>query len=301
MTSGATASAARVEAQAKVNLFLRVIARAPDGYHELETLFQRIALADTVTVRTCARGRSLDCRGAMPGRVEDNLAWRAAVAFAATVGWRSGFAIEIEKRIPVGGGLGGGSADAAAVLRALNALVTHPLAPAPLASLALTLGADVPYLATTEPLALGRGRGERLTIVEPLAARSVLLLVPAFGVSTADAFSWYADAAMLRGARPRGSGTLPADPSWSDVSALAENDLEEAVFVRRPELELLRQSLASYGASIARMTGSGSVIFGLFESHASASRAHAAIGAGVAVAQLVETTTVEQVAAVELF
>ena len=273
MSPGATASAARVEAQAKVNLFLRVIARAPDGYHELETLFQRIALADTVTVRTCAHGRSLDCRGAMPGRVEDNLAWRAAAAFAATVGWPSGFAIEIEKRIPVGGGLGGGSADAAAVLRALNAMARHPLAPPPLASMALTLGADIPYLTTSVPLAIGRGRGERLTTVEPLAARPVLLLVPAFGVSTAEAFSWYADAAMRRGARPHGSGTLPDHPSWSEVGALAENDLEHAVFVRRPELEVLRESLASHGASIARMTGSGSVIFGLFESRAAASRA----------------------------
>ncbi len=300
MSAGATASAARVEAQAKVNLFLRVIARAPDGYHELETLFQRIALADTVTVRTSAHGRSLDCGSALPGRVEDNLAWRAAVAFAATVGWPSGFAIEIEKRIPVGGGLGGGSADAAAVLRALNAMTTHPLAPAPLASLALSLGADIPYLTTTRPLALGRGRGEQLTIVEPLAARSLLLLVPAFGVSTAEAFSWYADAALLRGARPHGAGTLPVHPSWSDVSAHAENDLEDAVFVRRPELEVLRQSLASHGASIARMTGSGSVIFGLFESNAAASRARAAIGAAVPGAQGIETMTVEQVAAVEL-
>ena len=301
MSAGATASAARVEAQAKVNLFLRVIARAPDGYHELETLFQRIALADTVTVRTSAEGRSLDCRGALPGRMEDNLAWRAAVAFAATVGWPTRFAIEIEKRIPVGGGLGGGSADAAAVLRALNAMATSPLAPAPLASLALTLGADIPYLTTTVPLALGRGRGERLTVVEPLAARSVLLLVPAVGVSTAEAFSWYAGAAMHRGARPHGSETLPVRPSWSDVSARAENDLEGAVFVRRPELEVLRQSLASHGAGIARMTGSGSVIFGLFESHAAASRAHAAIGAAVPGAQCIETLTIEQVAAVELF
>ena len=301
MSAGATASAARVEAQAKVNLFLRVIGRAPDGYHELETLFQRIALADTVTVRTSTHGRSLDCRGALPGRVEDNLAWRAADAFAAIVGWPSGFAIEIEKRIPVGGGLGGGSADAAAVLRALNAMAEHPLAPAALAALALTLGADVPYLTTTVPLALGSGRGERLTIVEPLAARSVLLLVPAFGVSTAEAFSWYADQAMLRAPRPHGSDTLPVHPSWTDVSARAENELEDAVFVRRPELEGLRQSLASHGASIARMTGSGSVIFGLFESYGAAARARAAIGAAVPGVRCIETITVEQVAAVELF
>ena len=124
---------ARVTAQAKVNLALRILAREGSGYHQLETVFCRVDLGDRVTVRTGMRGRSLDCAGArMPaeglGPVERNLAWRAAVAFAEAAGWPSGFAIELEKEVPTGGGLGGGSADAGAVRRALNAVAPAPLA-----------------------------------------------------------------------------------------------------------------------------------------------------------------------------
>ena len=113
---------AEIEAQAKINLFLRILGREPSGYHQLETLFQRVSLADQVTVRTDVSGRSLECSGADTGTPEQNLAWRAAMAYREAAGWPDTFAIEIIKNIPVGGGLGGGSADAGAVLRALNAL-----------------------------------------------------------------------------------------------------------------------------------------------------------------------------------
>src|SRR5262245_8589530 len=116
---------ARTLAQAKVNLFLRVLAREANGYHQLETLFCRLELGDDVAVRVGVGGRSLDCTGGvLPpdglGPVERNLAWRAAVMYAEATGWPNDWAIEIAKRIPVGGGLGGGSADAGAVLRCLN-------------------------------------------------------------------------------------------------------------------------------------------------------------------------------------
>src|SRR5262249_10808319 len=122
-----TMRTARVEAQAKVNLFLRVLGREASGYHQLETLFQRISLSDTVMVRTDVDGRSIDCHGADCGPPEQNLAWRAALAFREAAGWPDTFAIEVTKEIPVGSGLGGGSADAGAVLRCLNALATRKL------------------------------------------------------------------------------------------------------------------------------------------------------------------------------
>ena len=155
---------ARVEAQAKLNLFLRILAREESGYHQIETLFCRIALADTVKVRIAASGRSIDAVGArIPasglGPPDQNLAWRAAVAYAEATGFPGGFEISIEKRIPVGGGLGGGSADAGAVLRALNVLNPRPVPGAELLRLAVSLGADVPFLTQDEtPLALGWGR-----------------------------------------------------------------------------------------------------------------------------------------------
>lgn len=295
-------AAARVEAQAKLNLFLRVLDREASGYHQLETLFQRIALADTVAVRVDVAGRSLDCRGADVGPVEKNLAWRAANAFATAAGWPDGFRIDIEKRIPVGGGLGGGSADAAAVLRVLNALAPRPLPEESLAVIAFGLGADVPYLLSEYPLALGTGRGERLVALGPLPARVVMLLVPPLGVSSNDAFAWH-DALRGDGAGPMHAPLLlPAPLSWYVAGAYASNDLEAAVFARHPELAELRDALARSGARIARMTGSGSTLFGVYDP--AADREALEIDAGVDLrqltARLIETETVQHVAEVEL-
>ena len=155
---------ARTVAQAKVNLFLRVLAREADGYHQIETLFCRLELGDDVAVRVGVGGRSLDCAGdALPteglGPVERNLAWRAAVMYADATGWPNDWSIEIAKRIPVGGGLGGGSSDAGAVLRCLNQLAPSPLSDDELLALAAPLGADVPFLTTRSPSVGGAVRG----------------------------------------------------------------------------------------------------------------------------------------------
>src|SRR3954470_20508798 len=122
--------AAQVAAQAKINLRLRILAREDNGFHQIETLFLRIALADVIRVRRTPRERTLDITGSVDlsavGPVEQNLAWRAAVAHSDATEWRGGFAIEIVKHIPIGGGLGGGSADAGGVLRAMNAIADAP-------------------------------------------------------------------------------------------------------------------------------------------------------------------------------
>src|SRR6188472_3643240 len=129
--SAARPRVARVAAQAKINLRLRILAREESGYHQIETLFLRLMLADDVVVRIIDGARSLDTTGAVDprqlGPVERNLAWRAATAYADATGWPAGFAIELTKEIPIGGGLGGGSADAGAVLRALDALAPTPI------------------------------------------------------------------------------------------------------------------------------------------------------------------------------
>ena len=289
MTSGTVVGAprtARAEAQAKVNLSLRILSREPSGYHQLETLFQRIALADSVTVRTGGTGRSLDCHGADVGPVEKNLAWRAAVAFAEASGGRAGFAIEIEKRIPVGGGLGGGSADAAAVLRALNALAEKPLDDRALAAIAFSLGADVPYLLSTNALALGSGRGEKLFPLQALPVRDVVLAVPPFGVSSADAFGWFAEQKASRHSGTRATLPVGRKLEWRTIAALAANDLEGVVGAHHPEIAQMRDSLRQRGAILAQM--SGSTVFGVFEGQVKLSNGE------------LETSTVEQVAPVEI-
>src|SRR6185312_14838810 len=176
------------------------------------------------------------------------------------------FQIEIEKRIPVGGGLGGGSADAAAVLRALNALTERPLDHASLASIAFSLGADVPYLLSTHALALGSGRGEKLFPLGALPARPVLLAVPPFGVSSREAFGWYAAQKAARHSGTRATLPVGRKLEWRAVAALAANDLEDVVAGHHPEIAALRDGLRRAGAVIAQMSGSGSVVFGIFES-----------------------------------
>lgn len=257
---------ARVLAQAKINLYLRVLAREASGYHSIETLFQRIDFGDDVTVRLTT-GRSLECRGAsLPagglGPTEKNLAYRAAVAYVEATGWSTGFAIEIEKRIPVGGGMGGGSADAGAVLRALDALAPSPLGPR-LIEIAAALGADVPFMAIEAPLALAWGRGERMLPLAPLPPRPVILITPGFSVATAEAYGWVAS--------DRGTYTPEAtllDPpclgTWDGVAELATNDFERVVARKHPQIAELVDELAAAGAAPAMMSGSGSTLFGVF-------------------------------------
>lgn len=259
-----TTTAASVEAQAKLNLRLCVLAREQSGYHQLESLFVRIDLADSVRVATDTSARTLDCPGlAVP--MERNLAFRAAEAFAAQAAWPRGFNIAVEKRIPAGGGLGGGSADAGAVLRILNTLAPAPLSPAGLMTLALSIGADVPFLTTDAAFALGWGRGERLLALRPLPAREVLLALPGFGVETAQAFQWFA--AASDGRPPVAPTPLSGDDldRWDHIAALAVNDLEAVVFARHPAVGQCVQALQDAGARIARMSGSGSTAFGIFD------------------------------------
>jgi 4-diphosphocytidyl-2-C-methyl-D-erythritol kinase len=288
---------ARIEAQAKLNLFLRVLSRDASGYHQIETLFQRIALADSVRVTTGVSGRSLDSSGADTGPVEQNLAWRAAIAFAEQAGGPAGFRIEIVKRIPVGGGLGGGSADAGAVLRALNALAAKPLDERMLTAIARSLGADVPYLTSTHALALGAGRGDTLFALAPLPSRDVLLAIPPFGVSSGDAFGWFAEQKASRHSGTRATLPVGRQLEWKTIAALSANDLEGVVSVHHPAILELKHALRQQGALMAQMSGSGSTVFGVYETGKAPSSTADLERLG---ARVVRTTTLEKVAAVEL-
>lgn len=258
---------ARVRAQAKVNLILRVLAREASGFHSIETVFLRLDLSDEVSLRITT-GRSLDCSGpALPtgglGPVERNLAYRAAEGYVRATGWPAGFAIEIEKHIPVGGGLGGGSADAGAVLRALDALSPTPLGPH-LVELAAALGADVPFMSIDSPMSLAWGRGERLYPVAPLEPRPVLLVIPDFAIATADAYAWLA--ASRRQYAPV-AAVLAAESlaTWEAVARVATNDFEAVVARRHPVIAEVIDRLRSRDALVAMLSGSGSTVFGVFD------------------------------------
>jgi 4-diphosphocytidyl-2-C-methyl-D-erythritol kinase len=264
-----TTRGVQVAAQAKINLRLKILAREASGFHQIETLFLRLTLADTVRVRRTNGPRSLDVRGevdlSLIGPVEKNLAWRAAEAYLDAVGDSSGFAIEIEKRIPIGGGLGGGSADAGAVLRAIDATSAAPMGEIGLMAIAARLGSDIPFLTSTHVYALAWGRGERLLALEPPEQRGVMLLIPPVAVNTAEAYGWLSAARDAAGVRP-GSDPLALDvkslSDWTRIAELAENDFEAPVSARHVEIaESLRGVREGSMFEVVMMSGSGSTVF----------------------------------------
>jgi 4-diphosphocytidyl-2-C-methyl-D-erythritol kinase len=270
------AAGAQVEAQAKINLRLRILAREESGYHQLETLFMRLGLADTVRLQRTTGVRCLNVTGDVDvdriGPPARNLAWRAAEAYLAAAKMDGGFAIELEKRIPIGGGLGGGSADAGAVLRLLEAIAPTPIGEARLMAIAASLGADVPVLASEHAYALAWGRGERVLALEAPERRPIVLFVPPFSINTTEAYAWLSDARRTGGpgqAMDPAVLDLGALRDWDRLSVLAINDFEAVVGARHPEIPQAVSFLMSMGCDPAMMSGSGSVVFGVLPRNAS--------------------------------
>lgn len=256
-----------VEAPAKVNLWLRVLAREESGFHGLETLFCAIDLCDTVEVETSPEpGVTLVVEGSVDtGPPEGNLAVVAAkLALRAMGRAGDGLRVHLRKRIPSAAGLGGGSSDAATALRAVNALYDEPLSGAELLSLGIELGSDVPFFLCGSPLALGWSRGERLLALPPLPAAPLLVAHPGEPVPTADAFHRIAER-REGGYRPRArSVDLASLSSWSTVASLAENDFEPFAVERIPRLAEGLRVMREAGARIALLAGSGGSLFGVF-------------------------------------
>lgn len=280
--------AVEVRAQAKINLRLRILARETSGYHQLETLYHRIELADVLRVRRTNASRSLDIVGAADrhtmGSTERNLAWRAAESYFAATGMAGGFAIELEKRIPVGGGLGGGSADAGAVLRALDAMADVPIGESRRIQLAAALGSDVPFLASEHAYALAWGRGERMMALEPPSARQLLLLLPAFAVNTADAYGWLAAARDEHGTAPGAEALMLHPPQmerWDSIAHVAINDFEAVVATRHSEIAaLLAAQRAAPWVELAMLSGSGSTVFAVIRDGAAGVMPEVQAGSG---------------------
>ena len=263
MTTAFTASA-----PAKVNLFLRVLAREADGFHGIETLFCRVSLADELeATRTDAPGVTLDAGGATDlGPEADNLAVRAARLVLQGTGNRFGVPLRLVKRIPVRAGLGGGSSDAAAALVATNAVAGGAIPRHELLQLAARLGSDVPFFLSGASLALAWGHGERLLRLPPLPAAPALLLVPPVPVATPDAYAWV-DAARAAGSR-RGAVALDLDAlrSWGDIGRMAGNDFESPVFGKHAAVRAAFEALAGTHPLVCRMSGSGSALFAVYRS-----------------------------------
>ena len=257
----------RVRAFAKINRSLRVLGTRPDGYHELRTIFQSIALHDTLTIRAIRGPFRLTCDDPACPVDDTNLIARAAAAMWKGSGRRGapgGVAIDLKKRIPMQAGLGGGSSDGAAALRALAR--RWRVSDAKVEEAAEALGADVPYFLEGGAM-LGLERGDLLFRLAEPTPSWVVLVLPDFGVSTRDAFGWF-DAPRARGSQPSGRRS-----SQRLALHLLVNDLEAPVAARHPEIGRIISALRRSGASQASMSGTGSAVFGLFSSRPAAIRA----------------------------
>lgn len=248
-------------APAKINLALHVRARRPDGYHEIETLFAFCRHGDTITVRAAdADGFSITGPfGPALAGDGDNLVLKARDAFAARFGPLPPLIITLNKQVPIASGIGGGSADAAATLRALGRL--QDVAIEDMFEMALSLGSDVPACLLGKT-AIGAGRGEKLTPIDGLAGTPVLLVNPRVAVSTAKVFAGW-------DGRDRGALGEVVD---------SRNDLEASASLHAPVISDVLSTLAAQpGVTLSRMSGSGATCFALFDDATARSAAHAAI------------------------
>ena len=286
--------AVRVAAHAKINLFLRILSRETSGYHQIETAFALLELADDLEARRIESGVALNVEGADLGPVDENLAVRAARAVLEATGNRFGVALRLTKRIPVRAGLGGGSSDAAAALHAVNALAGNAVPRHELLHLAARLGADVAFCASGAPLALAWGRGERLFRLSAPSAAPALIAVPAIPVATPDAYRWWDEANPAPS--PRGPVALDAEAlaTWGSIGRLGGNDFESPVFAKHPELRALYERLAGTGPVWVRLCGSGSAVAAVYKKESE--RNDAAVRLGERQQQLIRTATRADVA-----
>jgi len=267
-----------VAAPAKINLALLVGPVRPDGFHEIASLMLPVTLADRVVVeRTPGTGLEVACDVA-PG--EQNLAARLVRELETRLERTFEVRITISKHVPHGGGLGGGSSDAAATLVALERLFDLDLSPRLRYEVALAIGSDVPFFLWPGPQ-LAMGRGQVLKPVE-LPELDLVIAAPDLGLSTAAVYGWRDEDAQttLKQFAPRAgelASAVQAVAGAADVAALVQNDLEAAVVARRPEVGALRDRLLAAGALTAAMTGSGAAVFGLYATGAAARKARAAL------------------------
>ena len=269
----------KIRAPAKINLCLRVVGRRADGYHLLDTIMVPVSLYDDVEIRKLRRVAEkkkpvpplvkVSCDHPMVPDGEQNLAHRAARVLLAKAKSSQPIAIRIRKRIPVGAGLGGGSTDAAATLVGLNRLLNLGFSSEQLERLGLMLGADVPFFIRGCPARV-RGIGERLQPLRQFARRWVVILYPGFPVSTA----WVYQNLPAKLTKPSVNTSITSSLTGSgNLAEMLVNDLESVTLGKYPKIGLLKSKLLRAGALGSLMSGSGSSVFGVFETKRKAEQA----------------------------
>jgi 4-diphosphocytidyl-2-C-methyl-D-erythritol kinase len=260
----------RLEKQSpcKVNLLLNILGKRPDGFHELETVMQPVNVCDEMTFERAGTGLQLTCSNPELPVDSKNLVHRAATAFLGAARISDGVRIHLQKNLPLAGGIGGGSANAAVTLSALNELFGTPLPPAKLSELATALGSDAPFFLHGQP-ALATGRGEKVKLLEnfpALRGKAFFLVHPGFGISTPWSYQNLARfPEALNGRAGRAQELVSSLQSEGLPASSFYNSLEAPAFDKFPVLTLFQEFLRANGALAALMSGSGSTTFAIVE------------------------------------
>ncbi len=262
-----------IPSPAKINLFLKVVGRRPDGYHEIITLLSRISLFDTVLLAFDQPSISVECSHPRVPEDRNNLAYQAASVFLDALSTQESVGIFIDKQIPVAAGLGGGSSNAAAVLMGLNQHYEFPFSNKELMEIGLKVGADVPFFLFRH-VAIARGIGDDLEVYEGLPPLSVVLVCPRFEVPTV----WVYKNLNLRLTNcEKNYKKRFLNQDFSRVKHFLCNDLEQVTIGKFPEIKSIKRALLDLGAEIALMSGSGPSVFGLFKDAQQATKANHSI------------------------
>ena len=259
----------------KVNLLLNILGKRADGFHELETVLQPVNCCDEMVFERAGSGLQLTCSHSELPADSKNLVHRAATAFLAAAKISDGVRIHLKKNLPLAGGIGGGSANAAVTLSALNELFGSPLPPEKLHELAAALGSDVPFFLYDQP-ALATGRGEKVKPLEnfpALRGRAFFLAHPGFGISTPWSYQNLVRFPEALNGRAGRAAELISKLQTNDLPAAAGgfyNSLEAPAFEKFPVLALYKEFLRENGAEVALMSGSGSTTFAIAQNLAAA-------------------------------
>ena len=255
----------RVQAAAKVNLHLRVHNRREDGFHDILSIFQAVSLMDSIIIRSLKESDTILVNGDFDCPMRSTTVYKAVEAYRGATGIKTGLEISVDKRIPSGAGLGGGSSDAASVLAGLEALLGGGLSTVEIASLGASIGSDVPFFLSATA-AIVSGRGENVCPIDAREDFTIVIAFPGFPVSTSWAY------AALDRTRPDDSGESDLSPEALEVAYRNDirawpftNSFEAVVGSTRKEILAAKGIFLDAGASFASMSGSGSSVFGAFE------------------------------------